>query len=121
MNKKLLENLVKTSSELRAKLMWKYYNRRKVYERVKKQLAIRLALTLDIEEAIELVKEKLPGYTYPVHLDNNIRILERIRFNYAWENIDYQKASRMIKKIGIPEPYMLLAEFLLRDNGVTPY
>ena len=88
---------------------------------MKKTLAIRLVLTLDIDEAISLIREKLPQYSYPIHLDSNLKLIDRIRFDYLWENIDYQRARSLILRIGIPEPYMLLAEFLLRDNGVTPY
>lgn len=115
---RFLHKLLKQQQE---KLMWKHYNRRVVYEKLKKTLAIRLVLSLDIEEAIELVREKLPNYYYPIHLDSNLKLIDKIRFRYLWEDIDYQKARSMLMRLGIPEPYMLLAEFLLRDNGVTPY
>ena len=112
--------LVNELSSLKAKYAWRYYNRRKIYEHIKKHLAIRLVLSLDINEAVELIREKLPGYQYPTHLDSNLKIIDKIRFDYLWENIDYQRARSLILRLGIPEPYVLLAEFLLRDNGVTP-
>ena len=91
------------------------------FRHYKKHLAVRLALTIDIYEAIELVKEKLPGYEFPVERAKNIlAFVERVRYDYQWENIDYQQAYRLLVKHGIPEPYVLLAEFILRDNGISP-
>ena len=103
------------------KELWRKKNRIRDFERIKWNIAVRLVLSLDIEEAVELLREKLPLYEFSKsRMKTLISLIEKIRFAYQWENIDFQRANHLLKKLGIPEPYMLLAEFLLRDNGISP-
>ena len=114
-------NKIKLLRHYIEKSLWGKVQQRKEYRRILRHLAVRLALSIDIEEAIDLIREKLPDYEFPVERARALlEILEKIRFDYLWENIDFQRAKSLLLRFGIPEPYMLLAEFLLRDNGVKP-
>ena len=103
------------------KELWQKKNRIRDFERIKWNIAVRLVLSLDIEEVVDLLKEKLPLYEFPKsRVKTLMSLIEKIKFNYQFENIDFQRANHLLRRLGIPEPYVLLAEFLLRDNGISP-
>ena len=89
----------------------------RIYHRNSINLAIKLMLEIPLEEAIELVREKLPEYKYQ---PRNTEYTEKLVKSYKEGQISYQELRSLLRRHGIPEPYILLSELLLRDNGFKP-